>query len=76
MQPMTKLPATLVASSAKRAGDLQLSSEEESEEQKNLSKQPKTTTTLEASSEKLIFNCHHLNNPMMIPNLLPSMRPI
>jgi hypothetical protein len=32
--PKTKLPTTFVATSAKKAVDLQLSSEEESEEQK------------------------------------------
>jgi hypothetical protein len=54
--PKIKLPTTLVASSAKKAVDLQWSSEEESEEQNILSKQPKTTTTLEASSEKDAIN--------------------
>ncbi len=45
MLPKTKLPTTLVASSAKKAVYIQLSSEEESEEQtRMLSKQSKTTT--------------------------------
>ncbi len=51
-EPKTKLTTMLVASSDKEAVDLQLSSEEESKEQKILSKQQKTTTTLEALSDK------------------------
>jgi hypothetical protein len=56
MLPNTNLSAMLVASSAKKADDIQPSSEEESEEQKILSKKPKTKTTLEALSAKIAFN--------------------
>jgi hypothetical protein len=54
--PNTNLPTKLVASSTKRAVDIQSSSEEESEEQKILSNKPKTTTALDASSEKITFD--------------------
>ncbi len=57
MLPNTNLSTTLVESSAKKNVDGQLSesSEEESEEQKILSKKPKTTKTLEALSTKIAF---------------------
>jgi hypothetical protein len=78
MLPKTELPTMLVVSSSKKAVDLQLSFEEESKEQIFLSRQPKTTTTLEALSEKDAINLQSsaTEKPMMIPNLLPSMRPI
>jgi hypothetical protein len=58
MIPNTNLSTTLVASSAKNTVDSQLSesSEEDSEEQKILSKKSKTTKTLEASSMKIAFD--------------------
>jgi hypothetical protein len=46
----------LIASSAKKAVNIQLSSEEESEDQNNLAKKPKTTTTFAALSEKIGFD--------------------
>jgi hypothetical protein len=55
MLPNTNLSTTLVASSAKKTVDSQLSelSEDNSEEQKILSKKPKVTKTLKASSTKI-----------------------
>jgi hypothetical protein len=71
MQPKTKLTAMWVALSDNKAIDLQSPSEEEYDEQKKMSKQPKTTMALEASSDKEAVDSHR-----MIPNLLPSMIPI
>ncbi len=56
MLPNTNLPTTLVASSAKKAVDIQSSFKEESEEQRFFSKQPNTTTTLETLSGKNAFD--------------------
>jgi hypothetical protein len=78
MLPNTNLPTTLVASSAKKAVDIQSSSKKESEEQRFFPSSQRQQQRWRLCLRKMlsIFNHHHLKNQRLIPNLMPSMRPI